>query len=137
VEVVTALAPFAFSTHIKDMGVQEYKDGFLLSEVPLGEGFLELPQIIDILRRANPAIHMNLEMITRDPLKIPCLTSKYWVPLGHVPASRLAHILGIVKMKRSEKALPHTTGLNSADQLKLEDENVRRSIEYARKDLGL
>jgi len=30
-EVVQALAPFAFSTHIKDMDVREYEDGFLLS----------------------------------------------------------------------------------------------------------
>src|SRR6266511_1265619 len=35
--VVEALAPFAFSTHLKDMAVQECEEGFLLSEVPLGD----------------------------------------------------------------------------------------------------
>jgi 3-oxoisoapionate decarboxylase len=34
--VVEVYAPLAFSTHIKDMAVAEYEDGFLLSEVPLG-----------------------------------------------------------------------------------------------------
>ena len=33
-EVVEALAPRAFTTHFKDMGLEEYREGFLLSEVP-------------------------------------------------------------------------------------------------------
>ncbi|NNE78318.1 MAG: TIM barrel protein, partial [Pricia sp.] len=39
-EVVQALAPFAYSVHLKDMAVEEYEDGFLMSEVVLGDGFL-------------------------------------------------------------------------------------------------
>ncbi len=136
VEVVTALAPFAFSTHIKDMAVQEYEDGFLLSEAPLGEGFLDLKRIIGILRRPNPALRMNLEMITRDPLKIPCLTPKYWKPMGTLPAQSLADALKLVRANAS-KRLPQTTGLSFAEQLKLEDDNVRRSLEYARTKLDL
>ncbi len=33
---VEALAPWALACHLKDMAVEEAKDGFLLSEVPLG-----------------------------------------------------------------------------------------------------
>src|SRR6185503_1876690 len=47
--VIQGLAPFAFSCHLKDMGVQEYEEGFLLSEVPLGEGFLDLKKMIALL----------------------------------------------------------------------------------------
>ena len=135
-EVLTALAPYAFSTHIKDMGVEEYADGFLLSEVPLGDGFLELKEMIGLLRKANPGIHLNLEMITRDPLKIPCLLPKYWLAMGDVPASRLANTLALVKSKRTTNPLPRTTGLSLADQLKLEDTNVRRSIAFAKNAPG-
>ena len=49
--VVESLAPFAFSSHLKDMAVQEYEEGFLLSEVALGEGFLDLERIVALLRR--------------------------------------------------------------------------------------
>src|SRR6266849_1282128 len=49
--VVEAYAPHAFTSHLKDMAVQEYEDGFLLSEVPLGDGFLDLPKMIATLRR--------------------------------------------------------------------------------------
>ena len=43
---VESLAPFAMSVHLKDMAVQPSDDGFLLSEVPLGTGVLDLPRII-------------------------------------------------------------------------------------------
>ena len=49
-EVVEALAPWALTTHIKDMAVREYERGFLLAEVPLGTGFLELTRMIQVLR---------------------------------------------------------------------------------------
>ena len=48
-ETVEILAPLAFSTHIKDMGVEEYADGFLLSEVPLR-------QTTDTANGAVPAV---------------------------------------------------------------------------------
>ena len=64
---VDALAPFAFSVHLKDMAVQPSERGFLLSEVPCGTGFLDLPRIVATLRKANRDIAFNLEMATRDP----------------------------------------------------------------------
>src|SRR6266550_4724410 len=117
--VVEALAPFAFSTHLKDMAVQEYEEGFLLSEVPLGEGFLDLKKMVAVLRKANPKIQFNLEMITRDPLKIPCLTPKFWATMRDAPAKRLAEALALVRRKTSASALPQTTGLTSEQQLSL------------------
>jgi 3-oxoisoapionate decarboxylase len=135
--VVEALAPFAFSSHLKDMAVQQYADGFLLSEVPLGEGFLDLPRMIAVLLTANPRIQFNLEMITRDPLRIPCLTDKYWATMRNAPAQRLAEALSLVRRKASSKALPETTGLTGEQQLALEDENVRKSLAHARANLNL
>jgi L-ribulose-5-phosphate 3-epimerase UlaE len=136
-EVVEALAPYAVSTHLKDMAVQEYEEGFLLSEVPLGEGFLDLNKMIARLQRANPKIQFNLEMITRDPLKIPCLTKNYWATMADVPATQLAAALALVRSNAAKKPLPHTTGLDVDHQLVLEDENVKASLAYARQQLGL
>src|SRR2546426_1649033 len=135
--VVEALAPFAFSTHLKDMAVQEFEDGFLLSEVPLGEGFLDLKKMVAVLQKANPTIQFNLEMITRDPLKIPCLTKKYWATMEAVPASQLAAALAMVRRDPAKKPLPRTTGLDNDRQLALEDDHVRTSFAYAREHLGL
>ena len=135
--VVEGLAPFVWSTHIKDMGVQESADGFLLSEVPLGDGFLPLKRMVEVLREANPAVQFNLEMITRDPLRIPCLTGNYWATMENTSASQLAGALATVKRNLSSKPLPKTTGLTLDQQLALEDNNVRQSLVYAREQLGL
>lgn len=131
-EVVEALAPWAFTTHFKDMGVREYERGFLLSEVPLGEGFLDLPRIVRVLRRARPEIRFNLEMITRDPLKVPCLTPGYWATFEDLPARHLARSLTMVRDHPPKRALPLVAGLSREEQLKAEDDNVRRCLARAR-----
>jgi sugar phosphate isomerase/epimerase len=136
-ETVTALAPFAAACHLKDMGVESATDGFLLSEVPLGDGFLDLPGIVGALNRARPAIRFSLEMITRDPLRIPCLTDDYWTTMEKVPGRDLARVLAMVQKHRSKEPLPRISQLNEADQLAAEDKNVRRSLEYGRRKLGL
>ncbi|MHB8524034.1 MAG: sugar phosphate isomerase/epimerase family protein [Limisphaerales bacterium] len=136
-QVVETLGPVAFSTHVKDMAVQEDADGFLLSEVPLGDGFLELKRMLALLQQANPKIQFNLEMITRDPLKIPCLTQKYWATMEALPAPQLAAALTMVRRNAAKKSLPRTSGLDLEQQLTLEDENVRASFAYARQRLGL
>jgi sugar phosphate isomerase/epimerase len=134
-ETVELLAPHAFTTHIKDMGVEEYADGFLLAEVPLGTGFLDLPKIVATVRAARPAVRLNLEMMTRDPLKIPCLTPRYWVTLDSLPGRRLAAMLALVRARAGKKPLPRISGLSKEEQLRREDDNVRQCLEYARQHL--
>lgn len=136
-EVVEAYAPWAFSTHIKDMAVADFEDGFLLFEVPLGKGILDLKAIIARIEAANPQIRWNLEMITRDPLKIPYLKDKYWATFAEMPASQLAKAVAFLRQYRSKVPLPQTTGLSNEQKRELEDQNVRESLGYARTHLGL
>lgn len=134
---VEALAPWVMACHLKDMAVEESADGFLLSEVPLGEGFLDLKAIVTILRKARPEIRFSLEMITRDPLRIPCLTDDYWATFATMPARDLARMLTLVRKNARKQPLPRISTLSEAEQLRVEDDNVRRSLEYARKNLSL
>lgn len=135
-EIVEAYAPWAFTVHLKDMAVAEYDEGFLLSEVPLGEGFLALPRLVAALRKARPEVRFGLEMITRDPLRIPCLTPKYWVTFEHLPGRQLARALTLVRHQAAKQPLPRVSGLSRELQLVVEEENVRRSFAYARQQLG-
>ena len=77
-ETMNNLLPYIFSAHIKDMAVESYEDGFLLSEVLLGDGLLDLKGMMKTLRAKDPNMMFDLEMITREPLKIPVYTPKYW-----------------------------------------------------------
>lgn len=134
--VVTALAPYTLSTHVKDMGVAEYPGGFLLSEVPLGTGVLDLPRLVALCRKHNPAVTFNLEMITRDPLEIPCLTDDYWSTFGGVPGTDLARTLRLVRTDRSPKPLPKVSGLTPEDRLAAEDQNIRACLNYGQNALA-
>lgn len=128
-ETVDLLAPYALTTHIKDMGVEEYAEGFLLSEVPLGRGVLDLAAVCQALRKAQPAIRFNLEMITRDPLKIPCLTPKYWATLSEIRGRRLADMLTLVRAKTAK--LPRISDLAAEEKRGREDDNVKESLRFA------
>jgi sugar phosphate isomerase/epimerase len=137
-ETAQALAPWARACHLKDNAVEEAREGFLLSEVPLGEGNIELRRVVDLLRRARPHLCFSLEMITRNPLRIPCLTDRYWATFGDVPGRELARMLAWVRAHgRGAGALPRSGDRPQAEQLAEEDDNVRRSLLFARAQLGL
>jgi sugar phosphate isomerase/epimerase len=134
---VAALSPWAFAVHLKDMAVAEYEDGFLLAEVPLGEGILDLKRIVATLRRARPEVRFCLEMITRDPLKVPCLAAKYWATFADLPGRELARALAQVRRRQPRQPLPKISRLPQEQQLAAEEENVRKSLDYAGKQLEL
>jgi len=113
--VVEAYAPWAVSVHLKDQAVQECQDGFLFGDAPLGKGFLDLKRMVQILRQAKPDVRFSLEVITRDPLPVPCLTEKYWTTLPDVPGSDLARTLRVVRV-HAQARLPAVSGLSPADR---------------------
>ncbi len=136
-EVVERLAPYTTTVHIKDMAVQPYEEGFLLSEVPLGEGVLDLPSMVSICERHNPAVTFNLEMITRDPLRVPVLTDAYWATFDRVHGRELARSLRFVASHPPAQPLPAVTGKSPEERLAFEEANNVRSFVYARKVLGM
>ncbi|MHC4516994.1 MAG: sugar phosphate isomerase/epimerase family protein [Planctomycetota bacterium] len=137
-DVVRAYAPWAFAAHLKDMAVREYEDGFLLADVVLGEGLLDLGKMVAILRRARPEIKFSLEMATRDALKVPCLTEKYWATFPGVPGADLASALRYVRAHAGGEAfLPRVGHLSVTEQVALEEQNIKRCLRYAREHLNL
>ncbi len=131
-EVVNTLAPYVLSTHVKDMGVMEYADGFLLSEVPLGEGILDLPEIVRICQKHNPSVNFSLEMITRDPLEIPVLTEAYWPAMQVVPAEDVADTLRMVRKNKFKTDLPTIAQLSPEERLAVEEQNNLESLAYSK-----
>lgn len=136
-DVAEQFAPYAFAVHLKDMAVQKYDGGFLLAEVPFGEGIVDLPRIVQVLRQGQPRVRFSLEMITRDPLQIPCFTERYWPTFDRLPGRDLARTWGMVRAKQRDQPLPRVSHLSQQEQLRLEDDNVRKCLAYARDRLQL
>lgn len=132
-EVIRTLAPFAFSTHVKDMGVKAYEKGFLLSEVELGKGIVDLKTAVDLCKKYNPQVTFSLEMITRDPLEIPCLEESYWVTFEDEKAKDLAKILRMVRDRSFSGDLPSVKNLDSEGRLAFEEENVVKCLAFYKK----
>jgi sugar phosphate isomerase/epimerase len=132
---VEALAPFALSVHLKDMAVQPSDDGFLLSEVPLGTGMLDLPRMITTLRKANPALVINLEMATRDPLRIPCLTDGYFATFRKRKATHLDAAMQRVRANPPKGAVPSVSGKETAQILSEEEQSNRHGLAWMQQKL--
>ena len=135
--VVEKLAPYTVCTHFKNMAVTPYSDGFQLSEVLFGDGILDLPRMISIVRQARPKARFVLEMITRDPLRVPCLNDPYWVSFPDRSGLYLARTLKLVEQKRSLQPLPTISQLDRDEQLRIENDNVIACLNYAREHLAL
>ena len=136
-ETVTKLAPYAVTTHLKDMAVRPYDRGFQMSEVPLGTGLCPLARMIEVIRGARPETPFVLEMITRDPLDIPCLDDVYWATYPKRDDALLERFRAGVLTKASAQALPRVSGSSLAAMIAAEDENVRLSTAFARQSLHL
>lgn len=135
-ELAEALAPFAVTTHLKDMAVRPYADGFELSEVPLGAGVLPLVKMAEVIRKHRPEAPLCLEMITRDPLKVPYLQDGYWTTFGGRDGALIDRFRANVLAKASADPLPRTSGLTLEQMIAAEDDNVRRCAAFARASLG-
>jgi hypothetical protein len=90
-----------------------------------------------VIRRARPDVRFSLEMIVRDPLRVPCLTDEYWASFDEVNGRDLAR--AVTRIRRSERrpSLPRISGLSESDRTALEYELVDRCIRYAAGELGL
>jgi len=130
-EMAVALAPYVKATHVKDMAVRPYEDGFLLSEVPLGTGLLDLVGMVSTLRRTNPRLHLSLEMITRDPLKVPCMTPRYWTVFPERNGRYLARTFKLVQEHGGGAPLPTVSQLSREERARVEEENIKICIGYA------
>ena len=136
VDVINKLAPYVKSCHMKNMAVQNYADGFLLSEVLFEDGFMDIPAMWAVLKKANPALLPVHEMITRDPLNVPVLTDKYWVTWPDRGGKYLAETIRLVAANSSKKPLPVISTLSPEAQLQVEESNNTSCFNWARTALA-
>ena len=136
-ETARAFAPWTLTVHFKDQGLRESADGFLLADVPVGQGAIKLKEIIAIVREKKPAARFHLELITRDPLRIPIYNETYWRTLDAIKAPQLASTLALLKSRSSPIDFPLISKLSAEQQVRAERANIEQSLRYSVEQLGL
>jgi hypothetical protein len=89
-----------------------------------------------LFEKHNPQIDYHLEMITRDPLDIPCLKPGYWATFPDKSGTDLARMLTLVRERKAAK-LPKVTGLGIDEALDYEEANIVKCLRHAGDRLGL
>jgi sugar phosphate isomerase/epimerase len=136
-ESARAFAPLTYTVHLKDMVVKDYADGWLLTDVALGEGFLDLKAFVRIVRQAKPNVRFNLETITRDAIRLPVRTEAFWATVPGPRQAALDRASALVNTRPGVAFPPDPSTLSAAQQLDLERRQIERSLIYAREHLGL
>jgi len=76
-------------------------------------------------------------MATRDPLKVPCLTEKYWATFKDVPGFDLARTLRYVRANANPLHLPRVSHLTLDEQIRLEEANIAKCLVFSSERLNL
>jgi hypothetical protein len=94
----------------------------------LEKGSLICHWAISLIRQGRPGPRMNLEMITREPLKIPLLCKDYWTTFPDLRASDLASTLRFVNQNRSSDEFPVISNLTEFEFRQKEDQNIAQCL---------
>ncbi|MBM3801264.1 MAG: hypothetical protein FJW26_03020 [Acidimicrobiia bacterium] len=92
---------------------------------------------MEVLRRSRADIRFCLEMMTRDPLKVPYLDNKYWASRENRDPAKIESFKNSVLSRAWTKPLPKVSGMSSQRMLAVEDDSIRRCVAYAKRTLGL
>jgi sugar phosphate isomerase/epimerase len=135
-ETVEKLAPHAITTHVKDHRLAPTPAGFALGDVALGEGVLPLDRMVAVLRRHRPEIPLVLEVMTRDALSVPYREDRYWVTRDRRDPAAVERFERAYLKAPAAPPMAHISALGEEAALAAENDNLRKSVAYARKHLG-
>ena len=68
---------------------------------------------------------------------MPYLDDKYWVTYEKRDNAKMEKFKAMILSKASRTPLPKISGMSSPRMLAVEDDNIRRSVAYAKRTLGL
>jgi hypothetical protein len=138
------LAPYVETSHFRDSALFEHPRGAAFQWVAMGDGSVNLPDVVDLYRRLCPGKSILLEIITgRPPQMLPYLEDTWWNGFRKLPAPDFARFLALVKKGRpylgpmviggpGEKDEAIVAALHEQQRLDLE-----RSLKYCRETLKL
>jgi sugar phosphate isomerase/epimerase len=133
-----ALAPLTKAVHLKDCQVAARPDGFVLGGCALGEGVVDLGGILGALSSLPPDTSLSIE-VALGRQQVPALSEEHLARFPGASARALGRALRLVR----DRGLPHlprlpTESRASEDEVLAEEDGlVLRSVEWARRALGI
>lgn len=144
VVTVETLAPYALCVHLRDSCVYEQSGGAMVQWVPLGEGNVNFPKIVEIVRASKPDIYVYIKPITGRPAQLMAyLDPAFWASYPHARGAELAQFLTLAKggapynkpvINEDLPGVPEA--FIPAIQYQQRD-HMERSVNYAKKTLNL
>jgi sugar phosphate isomerase/epimerase len=92
------LGPYAATTHVRDTAVYEHPRGASVQWTALGDGSINLKEIMARYKEICPNSSFHLEIITgRPPVVLPYLEPDFWKTYQGMPASAFASFVALAK----------------------------------------
>jgi sugar phosphate isomerase/epimerase len=140
------LAPHILTLHLRDSVVYEHKKGVAVQWVPLGEGNVDFRQIVTKARESCPNVYVYVKPITgRPPQLLAYLDASFWKSYPKARAADLARFLALARSGspyEGHVVIEDLQGRQIPEQFLAaiqyqQREHMERSVEYAKKTLGL
>ncbi len=130
------MAPHALTTHFKDYRILRTPDGLALSNCALGEGDIDLPAIVDLLAKHNPAINLNIEIHSQfAPFRHDIVHRGYWSHHPAPPGDGLAWYLEKAWTRPLLDPWPEDMP-DGQSSWQRESQDLEQSVKWARSTLG-
>jgi sugar phosphate isomerase/epimerase len=139
------LGPHVLTTHVRDTAVFDHPRGAAGQWVALGDGNVDLRQIVSLHQQLCPKAAMNLEIITgRPPDVLPYREQSFWKYFPKTLASEFVRFVELARTGRPfmgamvvEDVAGHRTPEIEAALHQQQRVDLERSLEYAKKELGV
>jgi len=131
------LGPLAKSAHLKDWQVYRTLEGAMLVNCPIGEGVVNLVEVLRVLTLYQPGLLLFLQTVA-ERVPVPVLEDAFLCEYPRITARSLAGLLrqGTLVYTPQEVLFPHEGKAPERDVLKWEDDRLKRSLKQAQKLLG-
>lgn len=134
VEAARRLAPIIRHLHLKDYTIHFAPEGYRLVRCAAGEGVIDFPAILEIVRGNGHALLPGIEVAAQATRTIPLLEPGWWDEFPPRPAKPLAAALRILWERGRPASEPYSSAWERGEDSRAvsaqEWEQVHRSVAY-------
>lgn len=137
VKTARRIAPLIRHVHLKDYTIHFAPEGYRLARCAAGEGCIDFPAILQIVRDNGPEVIPGIEIAAQPTRTIPLLEEGWWACFPPRHAHDFIDALRVLWKKGRPSHEPYSSAWErgeDSDTVSIEEWNlIRRSVDYFRK----